>query len=268
MSRFTRCALLLLIVLGAALPTATPAATPDHDTLAPDANGKGSKSWTGQVTLGGDAAGDSDGCFGTDKKPDPTSGCDFYKLTVTVPSGFYDGFLGGVQVTLDGFGQADLDLGIYRLNPDHLIAGSKMYENLPHYLFKIGTYESFDGGRTWKDLGQLPGYCGTPAQCDPTNETEYRTVSDVSMAFDDEGNAYAQVLDAPGGTAGFTGFNMTIHIKKPGEAQLGPPLTVHDNRNNPITEQLLLDDKNWLAIDNHTTPDGSPNQPKDGKIGT
>src|SRR2546423_7076004 len=88
------------------------------------------------------------------------------------------------------------------------------------------------------------------------------------MAFDDEGNAYAQVLDAPGGTAGFTGFNMTIHIKKPGESQFGPPITVHDNRNNPITEQLLLDDKNWLAIDNTTQVDGSANKPHDGKIGT
>src|SRR5256714_3282984 len=88
------------------------------------------------------------------------------------------------------------------------------------------------------------------------------------MAFDDEGNAYAQVLDAPGGTAGFTGFNMTIHIKKPGESQFGPPITVHDNRNNPITEQLLLDDKNWLAIDNTTQVDGSPNKPGDKKIGT
>jgi hypothetical protein len=88
------------------------------------------------------------------------------------------------------------------------------------------------------------------------------------MAFDDEGNAYAQVLDAPGGTAGFTGFNMTIHIKKRGDAQFGPPTTVHDNRSNPITQQLLLDDKNWLAIDNNTHVDGTTNKPRDGQIGT
>src|SRR4051812_49074495 len=366
MSSFTRSApaTLAALVISLAVAATALAATPPSGTLSPDSSGKGSIAWTGAATLGTDAAGDSDGCFDTDGKPDATSGCDFFNLDVNVPSGFYDGFLGGVQVTIDGFGQSDLDLGIYRLNGDgtrgdrvtgsgnapgeierttigsasgdyimavvpfavpgvqayngkaefttkranptldalnkqlgagpqnfrashdkylshsepsiamdalnhdHLVAGSKMYENLPHYLFKIGTYESFDGGRTWKDLGQLPGYCGTAAQCDPNNETEYRTVSDVSMAFDDEGNAYAQVLDAPGGTAGFTGFNMTIHIKKPGESQFGPPITVHDNRNNPITEQLLLDDKNWLAIDNHTQVDGSPNKLRDGKIGT
>jgi hypothetical protein len=362
MGRFTRCVLAVMIALWVA-PAAATAATPDHGTLAPDNSGKGNITWTGQATLGGDAAGDSDGCFDSHKQPDPTSGCDFFNLDVNVPSGFYNGFLGGVQVTIDGFGPADLDLGIYKRNNDgsagdrvtgsgnapgmaeqttigsadgkyivavvpfavpglqtyngkaefstkranptlaalnkklgngpanyrashdkylshsepsiamdplnhsHLIAGSKMYENLAHYLFKAGTYESFNGGRTWTDLGQLPGYCQAAGQCDPTNEDTYRTVSDISMAFDDEGNSYAQVLDAPGGTAAFTGFNMTIHVKHPGDKQFSGPTTIHDNRVTPLTEELLLDDKNWLAIDNYTHTDGTPNKPHDGKTG-
>src|SRR4051812_3750700 len=117
MSRFTRYALVVLIALCVG-PTAAMAATPDHDTLSPDSNGKGSKSWTGQVTLGSDVAGDSDGCFDAIGKPDPTSGCDFFNLTVNAPSGFYNGFLGGVQVTIDNFQASDLDLGIYRRKPD------------------------------------------------------------------------------------------------------------------------------------------------------
>jgi hypothetical protein len=153
------------------------------------------------------------------------------------------------------------------LDHNHLMAGSKMYENNDKYLFKIGTYESHDGGRTWDDQGQLPGYCGAPGQCDPNNEGAYRTTSDVSIAFDDEGNAYANVLDAPGGTAAFRGFNMTVHVKRPGEPWSGPT-TVHDNRINPLTSRLLLDDKNWIAVDNHTDPGGGPNQPRDGKVGT
>src|SRR3954452_1848157 len=366
MSRIARCVLVLATAAAAAMALTVwaTAATPPSGTLKPDSSGKGSIAWTGNTTVGTDAAGDSDGCFDADGKPDATSGCDFFNLDVTVPNGFYDGFLGGVQVTLDGFGQSDLDLGIYKrkpdgsrgdrvtgsgnapgeaerttlsqasgafivavvpfavpatqsytgkaefigkqanppldalnqklglgpvnfrashdkylshsepsiamdpLNHDHLMAGSKMYEDLAHYLFKAGTYESFNGGKTWADLGQLPGYCQEKGQCDPTNEDTYRTVSDISMAFDDEGNSYAQVLDAPGGTAAFTGFNMTIHVKKAGQTQFGPPITVHDNRNTPITEQLLLDDKNWLAIDNYTHTDGTPNKPRDGKIGT
>src|SRR5205085_7588171 len=64
------------------------------------------------------------------------------------------------------------------LDHNHLIAGSKQYDNLKDYLFKIGTYESFDGGTTWKDYDQLPGYCTQPGYCDPTKPNQYRDVSD------------------------------------------------------------------------------------------
>ena len=341
-------------------PAATAvAATPESGTATPSQ----SVEWAGNV-IGGSAAGGTDeDCFDENGKPSATSGCDFFKLDVNTPTDFYEGFLGGLEITVTGFAPADLDLGIYRrkpdgsageriggsgnfpgedegttvasargayilaivpyaappgqgyngkaefvgekadpaldvvnanapagltnyrashdkyishsepsiamdpLNPDHLIAGSKMYEDLPRYLFKVGTYESFDGGRTWEDQGQLPGFCEEQGECDPTDEESYRTVSDASAAFDDEGNAYMNTLDAPGGTAGFTGFNMTVNIKKPGKPW-SDPITVHDNRNNPLTEQLLLDDKNWIAVDNVTTVDGEPNKPNDGKIGT
>ena len=153
------------------------------------------------------------------------------------------------------------------LDHNHLMAGSKMYENNAKYLFKVGTYESFDGGKTWKDLGHLPGYCEAPGQCDPANEVTYRTTSDPTIDFDDEGNVYINVLDAPGGTNAFQGFNMTVHVKRPGQDWSGPTV-VHDNRVNALTTRLLLDDKNWIAVDNHTDVNGGPNEPRDGKIGT
>src|SRR3954470_20922185 len=120
MSRIARCVLVVTTVAAAALALAVwaTAATPPSGTLKPDASGKGSIAWTGNATVGRDAAGDSDGCFDSDGKPDATSGCDFFNLDVTVPDGFYNGFLGGVQVTIDGFGQADLDLGIYQRKAD------------------------------------------------------------------------------------------------------------------------------------------------------
>jgi hypothetical protein len=151
------------------------------------------------------------------------------------------------------------------LNHNHLVAGSKMYESLPKYFFKTGTYESFDGGRHWKDWGQLPGYCEAPGQCNPNDDVNYRVVSDIALAFDDEGNAYSNTLDAPGGATG-TGWNQTINIKRP-HKRWSKPIVVHDNRNNPLTEQLLLDDKNWIAVDNNTDPNGAPNKPRDGKVG-
>jgi hypothetical protein len=153
------------------------------------------------------------------------------------------------------------------LDHDHLIAGSKMYENLNRYFFKIGTYESFDGGQTWTDQGMLPGYCTGPGECDPNDLEHYRVTSDVSISFDDEGNAYANVLDAPGGAEGPPGWNMQLHIKRPGQPWTGP-ITIHDNRVAPEAARLLLDDKNWLAVDNATTVDGHANRPRDGNIGT
>jgi hypothetical protein len=352
-------ALVALLVLAAAAE----AATPPSGTLTPDAAGRGSVSWTGTVNPGTAVAGVAEDCFDEDNRPDPASGCDFFNLDVNVPDHFYDGFLGGVQFSVTGFAPFDIDLGIFRRNPDgsraepvgssgnfpgederttlsaasgpyivalvpfatppaqsyqavaeflltpaapslselnrtappgvrnyrasrdryishseptiamdpldhdHLMAGSKMYEDLPRYLFKIGTYESFDGGRTWEDQGHLPGYCETPAECDPSDENTYRSTSDPTIAFDDEGNAYANVLDAPGGTAAFTGFNMTVHTKRPGQPWSGPT-TVHDNRFTPVTGALFLDDKNWIAVDNDTHVDGGPNRPGDGKTGT
>jgi hypothetical protein len=153
------------------------------------------------------------------------------------------------------------------LDHNHLIAGSKMYENNDKYLFKIGTYESHDGGRTWEDQGQLPGYCQAAGQCDPSNEAAYRTTSDISIDFDDEGTAYANVLDAPGGTAAFKGFNLTVHTKRAGQPW-SQPIVVHDNRGNQLTSELFLDDKNWIAVDNHTDVNGNANAPRDGKVGT
>jgi hypothetical protein len=45
------------------------------------------------------------------------------------------------------------------IDPNVMVAGSKMYNRdrdaLAEYEFKIGTYISFDAGRTWTDLGQV-----------------------------------------------------------------------------------------------------------------
>jgi hypothetical protein len=352
------------VIAGAVFAVPAQAAAPAAGTLTPDQSGGGSIAWGGTVSVGSETLrGDQGaGCFGADGRPNPASGCDVFALDVAADAAFYKDHPGAVSVTAANFGIADLDLYIYKRNPDgtrgdyvtgdgqilgaaesaavdkasgsyyvvltpyttvgpqaykagaqlvtrqgpnlaeaernapaglpnfrasrdkytshseptiamdpldhnHLIAGSKMYENNDKYLFKIGTYESHDGGRTWDDQGQLPGYCAEPGQCDPNNEGAYRTTSDISIAFDDEGNAYANILDAPGGTAAFRGFNMTVHVKRPGEPW-SAPITVHDNRVNALTSRLLLDDKNWIAVDNHTDVNGGPNLPRDGKVGT
>jgi hypothetical protein len=365
---------IVFVTMAAALAgiSVAAAATPDSGTLTGDDTGQtNTVTWSGSVHPGTETGGQDEGtgCFDpTTSQPadTTTTGCDIFKLDVSVPSDFYTHFIGGPQFRISNFGGGgvapDLDMYIYKRNADgsahlshleqsgatesdpeqatipkgsgsyyvvvvpfatgptqsydgtaelpikprlsidavnrtaprgatnyrashdghnshseptiamdplnhnHLIAGSKQYDNLENYLFKIGTYESYDGGKTWTDYDQLPGYCGEPGSCDPSQPTKYRLVSDISQTFDDEGNAYSFVLDSPGGTSSPAGWNMNVHIKKPGQPW-SDPIVVHDNRSNPVNNALFLDDKNWIAIDNNHTADGSANSPKDGKIG-
>jgi hypothetical protein len=136
------------------------------------------------------------------------------------------------------------------LDHDNLVAGSKMYTNLPAYRFKIGTYYSTDGGRTWTDNGLLPGY--------PNDEENYIT-SDISMAFDDEGNAYAFVLDS-----GLDHSGMNVHISRDGGKTWSEPITVHrySYTNTPADGLAsVFDDKNWIVVDNS-------GEEGDGAVGT
>lgn len=135
------------------------------------------------------------------------------------------------------------------LDPDNLVAGSKMYQNLGEYLFKIGTFVSFDGGQTWTDNGHLPGY---PAQTGNEGE-DYYVTSDIWMAFDDEGNAYAMVLDHPPGSLTGSGWGMTAHKSTDGGRTWSDRIPIHENQD-PVSNTLFLDDKNTLIVDN-TGPD-------------
>lgn len=185
------------------------------------------------------------------------------------------------------------------IDPNILVAGSKMYNRDPHsldeYEFKIGTYVSFDGGVIWRDLGQL-AVC-SPAESkretypnhecypeedpaiggdgeedvddpddpedpfDPRGSTDWAeeyTVSDIWMQFDDEGNAYAMVLDAPRFESQTpNGWGMTLHrwdsvspddLKPGGETwSKRLPINLYDN---PATQELFLDDKNTFTVNN------------------
>lgn len=179
-----------------------------------------------------------------------------------------------------------------------LVAGSKDYnrdpDSLQEYEFKIGMYVSFDNGLTWTDQGQLavcppdqappsswpnntcypdedPSKDGTGAE-DGTRGgggdfgEEYIT-SDVWTQFDDEGNAYAMVLDSPPFESG-NGWGMSFHRWESvlpsdvarGGTSWGPKIVIN---NYPTGEEqaLFLDDKNTFAV-NNAGPDG------DGQVGT
>ena len=72
------------------------------------------------------------------------------------PKGFQDVLASNPR---KGFrSHSEMHLAQSPVNPDLLIAGSKFYnrdpDSLGEYEFKIGTYISFNGGRSWRDLGQ------------------------------------------------------------------------------------------------------------------
>jgi hypothetical protein len=175
------------------------------------------------------------------------------------------------------------------INPNFLIAGSKEYnrdrDSLPEYEFKIGTQVSFDRGKTWTDLGQLnvcpreqappesyplgntcypeddPNLGGT----EPEDEDDDRgqgdfgedyITSDPWVDFDDEGNAYAMVLDAPGGLVNGNGWGMSFHrwlTPTRGDIRRGKtwsnriPINAYET---PEEQASTLDDKNTFAVNN------------------
>jgi hypothetical protein len=179
-------------------------------------------------------------------------------------------------------------------------------DSLKEYEFKIGTYVSFDGGRNWRDLGPTnvchrdqappsswpnntcypaddPNLGGTTAedvkdpqgeagQPDPFDERgsgdygEEYIVSDPWVEFDDEGNAYLMVLDAPPFSSG-NGWGMSFHrweSPTPEDVETGAtwsnriPINKYDD---PVRQAEFLDDKNTFAV-NNAGPEG------DGQIGT
>jgi len=173
-------------------------------------------------------------------------------------------------------------------DPNVLVGGSKMYnrdpDSLAEYEFKIGTYASFDRGRSWFDLGQLntcPAAQAPPSswplgnRCYPEDDPslggtgpedaddprgqgdfgeEYIT-SDVWTAFDDEDNAYAMVLDNPSFPSG-NGWGMSLHRwETPSRSDIRRGTTWSEripiNAYPTAAEQAdTLDDKNTLAVNN------------------
>ena len=143
------------------------------------------------------------------------------------------------------------------LDPNNLVAGSKFYQNLPDYRFKIGTFVSFDGGRSWTENGFLPGYPNEQTGDEP----DYYITSDIWFAWDDEGNAYAMVLDTRDASDSATGagWGMSVHKSTDGGRTWSEPIAIHRN-DDPVSNAAFLDDKNTIIVDN-SGPD------RDGRSG-
>ena len=173
-------------------------------------------------------------------------------------------------------------------NPNVLVGGSKMYnrdpDSLAEYEFKIGTYASFDRGRqlvrprpaehlpaepgaavvvaarqhaatrpTTRPRRHRAGGRGRPAADGDFGE-EYIT-SDVWTDFDDEGNAYAMVLDSPPFPSG-NGWGMSLHrwetpsLRDIRRGRTWSSRIIIDATRPSRTSPTTLDDKNTFAVNN------------------
>jgi hypothetical protein len=120
-------------------------------------------------------------------------------------------------------------------NPRHhrdLIAGSKLFTDPAHYRFKIGTYFSADGGRTWHDSGPLPGFSG------------YGLTSDVSIAFASDGTGYVCVLALQGKKSG-----VFVSRTTDGGKTFSAPVPVFLD-----SSGQTFSDKPWIAVDQTDGP--------------
>jgi hypothetical protein len=166
------------------------------------------------------------------------------------------------------------------VNPNYLVAASKFYNKDPdalaQYEFKIGSYVSFDRGRTWTDLGQVrtcpasdpasqnwPNNTCYPAD-DPAADDdvgEQYITSDPWVGWDDEGNAYIMVLDSPPFPTTENGWGMSFHrwdSVSPADVSSGTtwgPKKQISSYQTDAERQLFLDDKNTFAV-NNAGPDG------------
>lgn len=128
-------------------------------------------------------------------------------------------------------------------DPDVLVGASKMFSTLqggPNgYRFKVGTYRSLDGGKTWEDQGMLGGD-------DPNNDWSalgYGNTTDPSVVFDSSGNAYVEIMVYQGQQE----ENDLVVYKS---TDKGETWTPHSVAHMPPGVGIVMDiDKNWLTAD-------------------
>ena len=149
--------------------------------------------------------------------------------------------ISNVQVSHDSApAHSEPAVAINPKNPSNLIAGSKFFSDPAAYRFRIGTFYSMDGGRSWHDSGIIPGF------------EEYGTTSDISIAFSPNGTiAYAAVLACNGGVCRGTGDGSGIYVARSrdgGATWEAPTLVFADPTG------AYFSDKPWVAVDGSKGP--------------
>ncbi len=126
-------------------------------------------------------------------------------------------------------------------DPRHLVGSSKFFTNADEYLFHVGTYVSFNAGRTWTAEQVVPGF------------DDWTITSDPAAAIDDQGRAYICVLAASRDVESCADFHdSALYVSRSDDGGV--------HWNDPV--QLVRDeggfifhDKQWMTVD---AREGSP----------
>jgi len=120
-------------------------------------------------------------------------------------------------------------------DPRHLVGSSKFFTNPDEYLFHVGTYVSFDAGKSWTAEQVVPGL------------DNWTITSDPSAAIDDQGRAFVCVLAASRNVEACTDFDdSALYVSRSDDGGV--------HWNDPV--QLVRDqggfifhDKEWITVD-------------------
>ena len=112
-----------------------------------------------------------------------------------------------------------------------------------------GTYVSNDGGGTWCCTSTDPAHLGTliPGVTRLAGGT-YDAAGDPSVAFDSRGTVYYAGLGFNRASAPNTVTVSRGSFSSGGDVSWGAPTFI-----NPTTSSAIFNDKEWIAVDSHTT---------------
>ncbi len=146
-----------------------------------------------------------------------------------------------VPVTFDSswlHARSESSLLVNPLDPDHIIAASKRFNDPATYDFTLASLVSRDGGNSWSEsspFALLSGWAG---------------ISDPALAWDDAGDAYLVGLPFPP-PGGPDTLGICVYKSSDGGATWSAPKVIHSSTG---------DDKQWAA------GDASPASPYKGRV--
>ena len=152
--------------------------------------------------------------------------------------------------------KSESDIRVDPTNSKHIIGTSKWFTGAEGYNHLLGFYESFDGGRTWKVMGHIPGYEGWTDNTDPVGAFDpygnfYEAILPYQFNYDASGHKKYEVGNEPNPFVANEAVSVAVRPK--GATAVGQWIATHNGQPDYVfTTNAGLGqepDKQWIAID-------------------